>query len=312
MSDYRGREIPWLPVVRFHKEVVTRAEEGFFSLHGRDDQAERWTSLPNFDPCDLAGPWQFDCGDIHSQPFRLTLEQGQHESLFLGGPCYLGWLRSTQGHWMPQWRPLLYREIDLRPNGSHFEVVPKEGSWSVTPLLYRLFDRLEVSVGESLDDFASRLIEKSVGYRRHEQAPLVRSIFRALFSEVPDAEAECTKEIRRDTFDVQPTPWVLFAPTGNFSALTRYLMRDYERLEALLNREPEQLGGLRLLEDRPSTSSDKQVDVLPLVPLNDSQRLAVQRVLEERPLTVISGPPGTGKSQVVVSLLLNAWASTLR
>lgn len=308
MTDHRGREIPWLPVVRFHKEVVTRAEEGFFSLYGRDDQAERWTSLPNFDPADLAGPWQIDCHDIHSQPFRLTLEQGQHESLFLGGPCFLGWSKSMQGGWMPQWRPLLYREIELRPNGSHFEVVPKEGSWSITPLLYSLFDRLEVNVGESLDEFAARLIEKAAGYRRLEQAPLDRSIFRALFSEVPDSEAELTKEIRHDTFDVQPTPWVLFAPTSNFSALTRHLMRDYERLEALLTRNPEQIGGLRLLEDRPATWSANQADVLPLVPLNDSQRLAVQRILEERPLTVISGPPGTGKSQVVVSLLLNAWA----
>lgn len=60
MTEYRGREIPWLPVVRFHKEVVTRAEEGFFSLYGRDDQAQRWTSLPNFDPADLSDPWQID------------------------------------------------------------------------------------------------------------------------------------------------------------------------------------------------------------------------------------------------------------
>lgn len=308
MSDYRGREIPWLPVVRFHKEIVTRAEKEFFSLYGREDQSDRWTSLRNFDPADLAGPWQIDCNDVQSQPFRLTYEQGQHESFFLGGPCFLGWSKSMRGEWMPQWRPLLYREIELRPQGSRFEVVPKEGSWSVTPLLYSVFDQLEVSVGESLDELAARLIEKAAGYRRLEQASLERSIFRALFSEIPDAEAEFTKQIRHDTFNVQPTPWVLFAPTNNFSALTRHLMRDYERLEALLIQNPEQIGGLRLLEDRRSTCSASQADVLPLVPLNESQRLAVQRILDERPLTVISGPPGTGKSQVVVSVLLNAWA----
>lgn len=308
MNECRGREIPWLPVVRFHREVVTRAEQGFFSLNGRDDQAERWTSLPNFDPDDLAGPWQIDQQDVHSQPFRLTIEQGQHESLFLGGPCYLGWLKSMRGGWLPQWRPLLYREVELRANGSLWDVVPKEGAWSITPLLYGLFDRLEVSLGEPLDELAARLIEKAAGYRQLELAPLHQRIFRALFSEVPDAETELTKEIRSDTFNVEPTPWVLFAPTSSFSALTRHLMRDYERLESLLERAPEQIGGLKLLEDRPASQHADDAEVLPLVPLNDSQRLAVQRILEERPLTVISGPPGTGKSQVVVALLLNAWA----
>jgi len=295
-------------VVRFHKEVVTRAEQGFFSLSGRDDQAERWTSLPNFEPSDLAGPWQIDCDGIRSLPFRLAFEQGQHESLFLGGPCFLGWSKSMREEWMPQWRPLLYREVELRPNGSRFEIVPREGSWSVTPLIYSLLDQLETSVGDSPDEFAASLIEKAAGYRQLEQAPLDRCIFRAVFSEVPETEAEFTKKIRRDTFDVQPTPWVLFAPTRDFSAFTRHLMQDYERLEALLTRNPDQIGGLRLLEDQPTTLPVTQTEVLPLVPLNDSQRMAVQRILEEHPLTVISGPPGTGKSQVVVSLLLNAWA----
>ena len=55
-------------------------------------------------------------------------------------------------------------------------------------------------------------------------------------------------------------------------------------------------------------ANNDDVDVLPVVPLNASQEQAVKTILEEHPLTVISEPPGTGKSQVVVSLLLNAWA----
>ena len=41
------------------------------------------------------------------------------------------------------------------------------------------------------------------------------------------------------------------------------------------------------------------------IPLNTEQRLAVNRSLS-RPLTVVTGPPGTGKSQVVTSILVNA------
>ena len=43
-----------------------------------------------------------------------------------------------------------------------------------------------------------------------------------------------------------------------------------------------------------------------VVPLNDEQRRAVHAGLE-RPLTVVTGPPGTGKSQVVIALLANAY-----
>lgn len=307
-GSHRSREIPWLPVVRFHKEVVARAEEGFFSLNGRDDHADRWTSLPGFTPVDLAGPWAITQDGIRSRPFRLTLEQGQHESLFIGGPCYLGWSRLPQGAWVPQWRPLLYREVALLEQGDNFEVVPQQGSWSLTPLLYGLLDRLELSSAESLDDLAASLIHTAAQYSEVGDEPLGLRIFRALCSKVPGIEEEFNKRPAPDAFRVEPTPWVLFAPTGRFSALTRHLMQDYERLESLLVKDPANIGGLRLLEDQPAPDRAEECDVLPVIPMNPSQRRAVQRILERRPLTVISGPPGTGKSQVVVALLLNAWA----
>lgn len=48
-----------------------------------------------------------------------------------------------------------------------------------------------------------------------------------------------------------------------------------------------------------------QEPILEVVPLNSEQRMAVRQGLSA-PLTIITGPPGTGKSQVVTSLLLNA------
>ncbi|MEI8341239.1 MAG: DEAD/DEAH box helicase, partial [Verrucomicrobiota bacterium] len=52
-------------------------------------------------------------------------------------------------------------------------------------------------------------------------------------------------------------------------------------------------------------------DLLEPLPLNSEQREAVENALT-RPLTVITGPPGTGKSQVVSSLLINAAKRGLR
>jgi very-short-patch-repair endonuclease/tetratricopeptide (TPR) repeat protein len=49
-------------------------------------------------------------------------------------------------------------------------------------------------------------------------------------------------------------------------------------------------------------------EILEVVPMNAEQRGAVRRALTE-PLSVITGPPGTGKSQVVTGILTNAiWA----
>ena len=308
-TTHRGRDIPWTNIVQFHKDVVARAESGFFSLNGKDDQAERWTSLPNFLPTDLAGPWTLDRDDIHSQPFRLALEQGNHSSVFLGGPGFLGFDRPyPNSKWLAQWRPLLYREVEIKPQGSTFSIIPKSGIWGVTPLLYSQLDRLEVTLDRSLEEIATALIEKAASIQKLEQTPLANAILDAFSREIPAIEETLTRVPKQSDFGVPPSPWVLFAPVNDFSALIRHLMADYEKLEALLEENPNELGGLQILEDIATPTTQSPSPILPLVPLNPHQESAVQAILAGKPLTVISGPPGTGKSQVVVSLLLNAWA----
>ena len=43
-----------------------------------------------------------------------------------------------------------------------------------------------------------------------------------------------------------------------------------------------------------------------VVPLNDEQRSAVKSAFRDD-LTVVTGPPGTGKSQIVTTVIANAW-----
>ncbi len=50
---------------------------------------------------------------------------------------------------------------------------------------------------------------------------------------------------------------------------------------------------------------EESVPLLEVLPLNSEQRQAIQNSLENS-LTIITGPPGTGKSQVVTNLLINA------
>ena len=55
-------------------------------------------------------------------------------------------------------------------------------------------------------------------------------------------------------------------------------------------------------------ASSEPVPVIPPLPISESQYLAIRDGLTQ-PLTVISGPPGTGKSQVVIALMVSAAAA---
>lgn len=304
--QHRGRDLPWLPIVRFHKEIACRAEESFFSLSS-DDQAERWSSLVDFEPDDLGGPWTLSAHGLRSQSFLLALEQGQHETVFIGGPCYLAW-ENVDGKLWARWRPILYREVEITKAGESFRLVPRQAHWQLCSLVYSLLDRLNANPG-SLENLADTLIEKAASQVANGHATYAEAVIRTLISAVPEVESELRRVIRPGAFKVMPTPWVVFTPVNRFSALTRYLIRDYESLEGILAEDASRLGGLSLLDDRTPLDHEELGDALPLVPLNESQEVAVRTALGTRPLTVISGPPGCGKSQVVVSLLLNCWAN---
>jgi len=62
-----------------------------------------------------------------------------------------------------------------------------------------------------------------------------------------------------------------------------------------------------LLESWPEAASEASNRIFEVLPFNSEQRDAIRAALTRR-LTVITGPPGTGKSQVVVGILTNlAW-----
>ena len=308
-GTHRRRELPWLQIVRFHKEIVTRAEEGFFALNGKDDQSDRWSSLQTFTPSRLAGPWVIPVEALQSKPFRLALEQGQAESLLLGGPGYMKWSKGANNTSDPQWCPILYREVACLNVSGGLELTPVQGKWNLSPLVLSQFTRFELDPDCQLEELASQLIEAATSRANSTGRAMHEAILEVMASKFPALEAELSKNCpNTNIFKILPTPWMLFKPTQQFSALTRYLLKDYEQLEANLARDREGLGGLRLLEDPQPGDPPESSELLPLVPLNRVQKEAVQRILDQQPLTVISGPPGTGKSQIVVSLLLNAWA----
>lgn len=60
-----------------------------------------------------------------------------------------------------------------------------------------------------------------------------------------------------------------------------------------------------------NVGSEDKHSTVEVVPLNEEQRHAVQRAINS-PLTAVTGPPGTGKSQIVVSMIAHAYMSGRR
>jgi very-short-patch-repair endonuclease len=305
-----SRRIPWLAAVRFHKEIAARAERSFFSLRADEDQDERWTSLAGFEPRQMAGPWTVADGGIVSGSFALELAQRRSESVFLGGPCFLAYEQSESGSsWYPRWQPVMYREVRIERADTSFRVVPEQAHWSLSPLVWELFDKLHIALPTDATTLVEQILERAHTLHTNGRTPLHTAVVRAITSMFPALDEVLNRRPNRRIDYREPTPWVLFTPTSNFSVFTRNLMRDYRGLEEALALDETRIGGLAVLdglETRANPIDDR--DVLPLVPLNESQRQAVAAILSDRPVTVVSGPPGCGKSQVVLSVLLNSWA----
>lgn len=305
-----GREVPWTRILDFHMEVTRRAEEAFFALPAKATNSNRWTSLNGFDLPTFAGPWRIPEQILSSTEFRSALRRGDVETLFLGGPCWFGWKRGDRKGWVLEWKPILYREIRLRgAQDGDLIFDPSQGKWEFSPLVYQFLDRIGVAPERPLDEWLPELLEetgRSVAPGRDARQAFLDVLMRY----IPELADELAKELPPKD-GPPPSDWVMFGPPSGSgtSVFYRHLMSDFRRLRDIFEEAPDNRGGFTLLEGLAVAERSGEVDLLPIVALNDSQMRAVTGVLEGRPVTVISGPPGTGKSQVVVSTLLNAWAS---
>ncbi len=305
------RDIPWQRIVKFHQEICRRTEETFFSLPAGDANSERWSSLVDFEPSNLAGFWEFPANCVASQQLFNRLRANQAQEIFLGGPCWFAWKKEGV-NWYIEWRPAIYREVHVVIEDDVIRLMPLAGNWDVSPLVFELLDKRQETATSPLTDAMAAILQNVQTLQTQDGRPASQSV-RETLAAYSNALGE---ELRKAAFDFPgdkvraiPTPWVLFAPSrGGGSAYTKYILKDYTRLESLLAEIPQEVGGFGLLPDDHDVSQVTAAEILPIVSLNDSQLKAVEAVFKAKPVTVISGPPGCGKSQVVLSILLNAWS----
>lgn len=306
------REIPWVNVVRFHKEIASRSEQSLFSINGEKSDSKTWTSLEDFFPgvADISGPWKVREENFTSLKFLDELDHRNHETCFIGGPCFLTIQRDkkTESKTL-KWNPILYRQVTYLRSEDFIEINPAESKWNINPVIFQQLRNLDVGLHAEQGEIAVKVLEEASRLCEKDSNTFSECVTRVLSNEFEEL-SEYIRKKWPDSKDIEPpSKWIMFAAPKKFGAFNRNLMGDYENLEKKITLQPELLGGLKIFEGENHQVEIRTKEVLNVVPLNDNQKCALDRSMGGDPLTVISGPPGCGKSQVVVSLLLNAWAN---
>jgi len=93
---------------------------------------------------------------------------------------------------------------------------------------------------------------------------------------------------------------------GEASTFTKDLIQELNELTKPIYYEQLENTSLRYLFEKETKKKEKNSDfIFSAIPLDTSQKMAIKKGLTEN-FTLVAGPPGTGKSQVLVNLVINA------
>lgn len=283
-------KIDWLNLIRLHKEITKRSEIDFFSLPPDNGQTERYSYINNLTEPSLEGPWEFNFCQIENKNFKLILKSRNFNELFLcmGNFVIRGGLY-----------PFFYTQVKPEIFENKIIFTPEQTKWEISPFFIDEFQKVDSLDTEKIEELNIKII-------KHLNNKSLLKINEEIIFFIKDYYPEIIKSfnnIQNQIFD-----FLIFQSPNKFSKFNTNLMRDFGLLENILIKNPDQIGGLKLFS-LDNKYEKKKNEILPIVPINESQKKAVQDILEGKNISVISGPPGCGKSQVVLSVLLNSWAS---
>ena len=273
----------WKKIINVHKEIVKRGEDDFFTLYYQTT-GSRSSDINSFELNSFSGPWNIKLDDINNERFSAAIRAGQHDQFFVGGPILAR--NNTE-----KTNPLIYKEVNLKLKGDQIALSPSQSKWMISPPLVRA-----ILSNTHVDDFDSWLKNKIEELKKRNDFS-ISGIMNVFFDDFPFLNEQFS-------FNDKLNNWFLFTPPSRISPYNVNLMRDYEALENKISTSP---GGLDIFNKQQQIKKNSST-LLPLVNLNTEQEKAVKSFLSSDKLSVVTGPPGTGKSQVVLSALLNAWA----
>lgn len=242
---------------------------------------------------------------------RNTLALGGGTSaLYYGWPIYARPAVARNGNSYCWIEPVFILRVEFHPNGHIYEITLLR-EWP------KINDRILGQFAQTIEE-RIQLVE-SIGLSTAETLTADGLIthwkrLTELFSNLQPIESIQTSGL--STADLSTLPQQGFYNqalllTSSAPRYSRGLLRELRLLK-----EPTHISHIQntslhaLLNSNPSLShtGSKENRILQITPLNRSQRQATTRAIENT-LSVITGPPGTGKSQVVMNILANAFVN---
>ena len=268
-----------LNLAKFHRAVAKLGSDAIFELP--QNGSSQWCVFDQGAPLQ---PQQMFLDPAFVQKNRKLLTERE---LFLGGPCY-----REKGKNIQLFLPLFYRQVELAHETIDGTTVDEirflDGEWTISPKIQHRLEELGIN---------TKRVE-NISFQGASTGQDVAQNFNQTILD-QGGDAIC--------FNGAPE-WVLFAPPAT-NQFNQSLIEDYDRLIGELTANPDKISGaMRALVDQNNPTGSAQTDaVLPFLPLNTEQADAVAAALDATSsISIVSGPPGCGKSQVVLSAILNA------
>ncbi len=268
---------PWLNIVQFHKEFVKFEQDNFFKIHldhnGHPDSL-KCIMFRRFFPESIDAAWNIPVIEIQKERIFEGIKKGEILEGYIGGPCWSGSDKDNDTNkWVTYISPLLYQHVKVEYSEEKQIVsfIPDEGRWEIPPVIYSQIDRREYSLAIPFEELPFKIIENAHLSCEKNNRTLSENIIEETITQVPPLQ---------DLFRNQnplpenaKSPWIFFVPPSAEKSFVRHLMPDYETLEQRLKSNPEDIGGLKVLESplKPDSSTVSEVALLPLIPLNQSQ-----------------------------------------
>ncbi len=298
---------------KFPDTVLSRLARYYLACIGEDEGGVSVFAFNKYGDPDYRELEQFPATAPNSFPAEELREmQGRRRKdksslqLYLGYPVMLGLQRSRRSSWTGfMVEPVFLFPVRVNEQGQH------EIDLTYPVINKKAYQRITNASGNQVMEEIVQL-ESDLGLMDAELSPDIDELAMRLQAIRP--EWQWREDLNPDNLLVEPP----LSEAKEDGIYNRAVIAIAERppftqgLESELNQlamlpegatDGTALGGWltgRIPQDDPE---DKQL--LEVLPMNLEQRQAVSSALS-RHLTVITGPPGTGKSQVVTNLLINA------